>query len=111
MSAGVNNLQVAPAIIEDPRTGERREDYKLVNIIGKVSAVDEAKSTRLDTPSGRMIDGVFEKLELDESRIRGLLMCRLAEAVRHVLVHDVVVAAIQGGNFEGMSFYSPADCI
>jgi hypothetical protein len=110
-AAGVDNLQAFPAVIIDPRGNVRHENYRAVNVVGVVSAVKEDSTRRLEAGAGQMVDSVFVHLEVENQRPRGLLMFRLAESVRTVLVHDVVVAAVEAAGFPGMSFYSPEDWV
>src|SRR3989442_11378692 len=79
--AGVDNLDVYGALIEDSTTGRSFTNYKAVNIIGTVAAADLEKST-YEAPSGTpIIDTDFDSLAIDEKKTGGLLMFRLAEAV------------------------------
>lgn len=109
--AGVDNLQAFPVAIVDPRTGQRHEAYRLVNVVGKARAVDEEASDRLDTAPGHLADSVFNTLAIDESSVPDLLMFRLAESLRTVLVHESVVARIDSRTFPGMTFYDPGEWV
>ena len=76
-SAGVDNLELYPALLTDPTSGKKWTNYKAVNIIGLVACADMDKS-EWEAPSGSaIIDVDFDSLAIDESKTRGLLMFRL----------------------------------
>jgi hypothetical protein len=88
--AGVDNLQTYAASVSSESTSDRWSSYYAVNVIGVISAADLEHSTFSD-PGGRgvlLLD--FDELVLDESKTRGALLFRLAEAPRILLIHDAV---------------------
>lgn len=95
---GVNNLQTFDAIITDREKNQTYTNYKSVNVIGLISAVDLDKSEYTDLGIGG--DGVpsnlfFKTLVLDESRCSELLMFRLAEKVSALVIHASIRKAIE----------------
>lgn len=111
--AGVDNLDTYDAIVREVRTG-REHRYKAVNIIGLVSGADMAKSEYENSGLGEGDSGDvwFEKLVLDEKRLAGHLMCRLAENVGIVLVHRRVVDVVNAAKIAGaqyIGFAHPAE--
>lgn len=106
--AGVDNLDVYDAVIRRPKTGETWTNYKAVNIIGTVSVVDMARS-ETDRPEGDLIDVPFEGVTLDDTRARGMLMFRLAEAVAGIVVHQRVKDALAG--FPELRFVAPEEWV
>jgi hypothetical protein len=97
--AGVDNLQVFPAVLTDSATGEVREDYRVVNIVGKVAAADMKRSQAISRGGGQVVT----RLTIDPGRARGLLMFRLAESLIDVIVHGKVARAIAAGQFPAVA--------
>lgn len=87
---GVDNLQIFPAVLTDSTTAAVREDYAVVNIVGKVAAADLQHSQALSLGGGQ----VFTALTVDPKRGKDLLMFRLAESLVDVIVHEKVAEAI-----------------
>jgi hypothetical protein len=108
--AGVDNLDVYPAVIRNTRTGETRNDYRAVNIIGMVSCANMAES---NTPAaaGDLIDVPFDGLVIDEDRTGGALMFRLAEAIAGIVVHEKVKKHLEAAGFDDLSFEDPKEWI
>lgn len=96
--AGVDNLQVFPAVLTEKTTGEAREDYCVVNVLGKVAAADMKQSQAISLGGGH----VFTRLTVDPGKARGLLMFRLAESLVDVIVHERVAQAVAAGQFRGV---------
>ena len=96
---GVDNLQTFPAEITNSETGEIIRDYLVVNIIGMVSCANVDASDTAPLADVKH----FHKLVIDPSRTSGLLMFRLAESRRDVIVAEKVAKAIQEGNFRDVT--------
>ncbi len=96
--SGVENLQMFPAILTESSTGEIKNDYCVVNIIGLVAAADMQKSEAIPLGSGQ----VFANLGVDAHKGGGLLMFRLAESRIDVIVHERVATAIKAGGFRAV---------
>jgi len=105
--SGVDNLQVFRAIIEDPTTGSRHENYSAVNIVGVVAAADMAESVPMT--AGGMSLGGFDSLVVDETRAGDLLMFRLAEAVNAIVIHERVRTEIEAAGIPGITFWEPGE--
>lgn len=97
--AGVDNLQVFAAVLTDTDTGAVREDYCVVNIVGKVAAADMRRSEAISLGGGQ----VFTKLTVDPGRARDLLMFRLGESLIDVIVHEKVAKAVAAGGFRAVA--------
>jgi hypothetical protein len=108
-SLGIENLDVYKAVIVDPSTGERFENYSAVNIIGTIAAADMSKSSATVHGGTALMDVEFDQLEVDSSKARGMAMFRLAEAVGTVLVHQRVRDRLLGLGFDDLEFDSPGD--
>jgi len=96
--AGVDNLQVFPAALTDDNTGTVREDYCVVNIVGKVAAADMRQSQAISLGGGQ----VFTRLAVDPGRARDLLIFRLGESLVDVIVHEKVAKAVAAGGFRAV---------
>jgi hypothetical protein len=109
--AGVDNLDTYEAVISDPTTGQVYTNYKAVNIIGAVAGADLSKSV-FQAPSGSpIIDTDFDSLALNEQKVRGLLMFRLAEAVNGIVVHERVKTRLEQSGIPYLDFTEPASWI
>jgi hypothetical protein len=94
-AAGVDNLQIFDARITNSSNGKKIPGYKVVNIIGLISAADKAASKSRPLAHVRF----FEKLVLDEKRTGGQLMFRLAESLIDIIVAEPVAKAIKAKDF------------
>jgi hypothetical protein len=93
--AGVDNLQLFDAVIVNSKTGEEIHGYKVVNILGLVSAADPSASKSRPLAHVRF----FETLVIDEARARGQLMFRLAESLTDIVVAEKVAKRVMDGKF------------
>ena len=109
-ATGVDNLDLYPAIVFDPATGERHEDYKAVNIIGAVRAADLSQSIYTAHGDPPLIDTDFDKLVIDEAKAHGLPLFRLAECVSAKVIHARVKEALQRHHAH-FDFVEPEDWI
>jgi hypothetical protein len=107
---GVDNIDAYSATIRDPQTGQAWTDYKAVNIVGVVAAADlsQSKFVAADPP---IIDVLFDKLVIDESKVHGLLLFRLAQNLSAVVADERIRRAIASdrGRFPHMVFIKPED--
>lgn len=95
-SAGVDNLELFPAVLRIEATGEEiRDSHLAVNILGLVSCAD------MDESEAEPIAGshFFLKLKIDPEKTGDMLMFRVAEQPLEIIVHEKVAHAIQEGNF------------
>lgn len=95
LGCGIDNLQIFPATISREDTGGTIADYCVVNVLGLVAAADLRKSKARPLANVKF----FEKLAVDPSRARGLLMFRLADSLTDIIVADNVARAIKAGQF------------
>lgn len=108
-AAGVDNLQLFPAVIRDPSTGIQHTNFKAFNVVGVIAAADMAKSERMATTDSQMIDVDFRSLAIDEKKAAPFRLFRLAESVNAIIVDDVVKAEVERRGIPGMVFYEPED--
>ena len=102
IKTGVNNLQLFDAIIVNPYTGTDVTNYKAVNIIGLVSAADEAASDFKAFSDPPRIDTIFRDLVIDPTKAQGQLMFRLAEDLS-IIVHEKIKEALEP-SFPSLTF-------
>lgn len=110
ISAGVNNLELFPAKITNPNTGEVHKDYHAFNIVGLVSATDLDASTLMhpDAKFG-MLDTDFENLVIDEKKANEFHLFRLEENCSAICVSEQVKNAIEKNGIPGIVFYGPGE--
>jgi hypothetical protein len=106
-SAGVRNLDIYDAEVVDNERGRKYNNYKAVNIIGRLSCADLEKSEFIPGYKPPLME--FEKLVIDESRTMGQPLFRLAEAVEFILVSEPVKQAIEAANLIGVRVVSLED--
>ena len=109
LDAGVNNLQLFPAIIEDPETGEKATNYKAFNVVGLIACADEKASTLMGTTEFRKLDTDFDGLVIDETKTNGALLFRVAENISAIAIHESVKQKIEERGIPGMVFYGPGE--
>ncbi len=98
-AAGVDNLQVYPAVLQIEATGDRISDaYQAVNVIGLVSCADMEESEAEPIAGSHF----FLNLKIDPEQTQGMLMFRLAEQPIEIVVHERVADAIRAANFPGI---------
>ncbi len=109
--AGVDNLDCYDALIVDPEDGSEWTEYKAVNVIGQISAVDLGKSRFDPEQPHRLIAMSFDAVEIDPSRVRGPLLFRLAESVTGIVVHETVRSRLTERGIEPLGYIEPEDWI
>lgn len=109
VGAGVSNLDTFALEILDPASGQTFSDHLAFNLIGKISAVDLGRAVVAASNMDRLVSASFDQLALDEQRIGGALMFRLAEAVSTIVVHCSVKERIEAAGIDTLTFYAPQD--
>jgi hypothetical protein len=108
--AGVDNLELFDAVIDDPFTGRPHTDYKVVNIVGAISAADLGKSKHRAWGEP-LYDVDFDGVVIDPRKARGALMFRLAENVAGIVVHRRVKEALERAGIPYLDFYLPEEWV
>lgn len=109
-NAGVNNLQVYNVVLYDRSKNISYNDYLAVNIVGKIACADMDKSNT--TIHGEpIIDVDFDGIVIDESKIFGMLMFRIAECVSGIVVHDKVKTVLEKEGIKYLDFILPEDWV
>ncbi len=109
--SGVDNIDAYDAILLGKDGQPLNEEFKAVNIIGRIACADLDKSIcdvdDQDDPVG--VD--FESLVIDVNRAQGAKFFRLHEAVNAIIVHVTVKESVEKLNFRGINFIAPEDWI
>jgi len=102
--AGVDSFETHPCQVQ----GQGQAGYSLIVIRDVISCLDWEKS-QLDVADDdpRSIESI-ESVAIDESRLAGSLLFRLAEAPSVVVVHKSIGAAITASGLTGVA-YAPLD--
>lgn len=108
-AAGVDNIQYFDAVLRDAAAGRDYTNYKAYNIVGLVSCADMGASTMMGTSDSNHLDADFDGLVLDESRVGGALLFRMAENVSAIVVHERVKVAIEASGIPGFVFCGPGE--
>jgi hypothetical protein len=103
-SAGVDNVDVYKALVKREDGSVFAENYLAYNILGALKAVDLGKSQFAPENPSRMMDASIEKLTVDESQVGNLLMFRLAESLRTIVVHESVKTAVEARGIAHIAF-------
>jgi len=107
--AGVTNIQFFEATIFDPDTQVTHTNFKAYNIVGLVHCADMKRSKLISDDSDGLFDVDFSSLYIDESKINGTLLFRLAENVSAIIVHENIKLAIESSKIPGFRFYGPGE--
>jgi hypothetical protein len=109
LDAGVDNIDVYEAVVKLEDGTVVSSDYLAYNVLGAVSAADiEGTEFAPENPS-RMIDASIEKLQVSDARAKGLLLFRLAESIRLIVVHDKVRRMVEARGIPYMVFKPPSE--
>lgn len=106
--AGADNLQTFDAVIRDPHVGTVTTNYKVINVVGVVSCADMSQSAYTPPDGVPLIDVSFDSLVIDEKRVGGLLLFRLAESLSAIIVHQRVKDHLLDRGFDMLTFRDPA---
>lgn len=106
IDGGVDNLDIYPTCITDPKSGNQFDDYFAFNLIGLIAAADLGKS-RYTAPDGGLISVDFDSIAIDEKKTKEALMFRLAESTNVILVHESIKEHLENAGFTSLRFYDP----
>ena len=95
--AGVDNLDDYAVEITNPFDGTVNNDYRAINIIGAIKAIDEGASfgEELDESGSGLAGKFYSRIILDESKINGQLLFRLEEKPSYIVVDESLKEAIE----------------
>jgi len=90
-NAGVDNLQIFPAIVKSELDETVWEDYFAVNILDIISCANLEKSIYDEIMPGHY---GFDKLAIDAEKAKGKLLFRLQEHCPSIIIHNSVLRYI-----------------
>ncbi|HTO88060.1 MAG TPA: DUF1629 domain-containing protein [Thermoanaerobaculia bacterium] len=90
--AGADNFDVYSTELADPAKGTIVRHYKAVNIIGKIEAADLKKSTFDPRSEPNLME--FDVLVIDERKVRGANLFRLAENPLRIVISERIQRAL-----------------
>lgn len=102
-ACGAGNVEYFDVTVEGAERFDAFPQYYAFNIVGKVSASDDARSEYLEVakqPATRL----FGKLAIVEDRVRGLDLFVLAENLSVVIVSERVKSACEAGGVDTLRF-------
>jgi hypothetical protein len=106
IAAGVDNLDVYPVELFDPKSESLYIDYVAFNLIGVIASANLAKSDYQAWDGGnRALD--FNSLTIDEDKTRSALMFRLAEATNGIVVHESIKHFVEAAGIDALTFLPP----
>lgn len=109
--ARADNIECYECVLIDPIARIRYQNYKAINIIGRVAAADLSKSV-YSAPSGvPLIDTDFDSVVIDEKKANGMLLFRMAENVSAIVVHETVKKSIEDAGIPYIDFVKPESWI
>lgn len=107
-SSGVNNIQYFNAVVRNAASNESY-NYYAANVVGLVSCVDREQSAYIPSFGSDFLIGGFQRLVIDESKIKYEGLFRLAEYSLIALVSEDVKTAIMQAELGGILFASPEE--
>lgn len=109
VEAGVDNIIFHPVTLKNKGTGERYAYYAF-KIVGLVSASDMAGGTDIESYDGDYVgDSSVKNLVLDDSKLHGFLLFRLAEKFSAILIEEKVRDHILSCGIDTLKFMEPKD--
>ena len=99
-SVGIDNFDTYHALITNPDTGAKFENYRAVNILGRVSCADLSASKYDELADSY----VMRRLVIKPEKTRGAYMFRLHEDAMQILVSDCVVRHLPLERFPDVAF-------
>lgn len=98
-AAGVANLDTYPLVLRNPADGTERSDYKAVNVVGRLDAVDLSKSPHEVRRGKPRFSGA---IVIDPRKTAGLLAFRLPYSPRFIVVAESVAKRLQSQKFDSV---------
>ena len=106
---GIDNLQHFPVLVRNPLDGTETHDYALINVVGRITCLDRAKSVLKHPPTDPQHIEFIETLALDAGSIHGQDFFRLGEVPEILIASSRVKEACETARITGVRFYAPED--
>ncbi len=94
--AGVDNVDAYPMILQRPDTGEQWRNYKAVNFVGCIDAIDMKKSNCRRSATGRLR---CESITIDPHAVGDAICFRLKEGPDLLVIHEEVADRLRKQDF------------
>jgi len=96
-SMGVDNIDTYEAILHVEGREKPLTNYKAVNIIGNVFALDDGRSESESLGMGDEMGApkFFRKMKVAEEKVKGLLLFRPEERASQIIVHESIKQALR----------------
>lgn len=106
---GIDNLQIFPCQLVNKVSGQKIENYSVVNILGKVSCIDFDNSDVefLSSHDSKIL--CYSYINLDENKIGDFFLFILAEMPVQIVAHEKIVLAVEEQGITGIEFMSQGD--
>jgi len=105
----VDNLEVFRAEVRNEAAGTANT-YLAFNVVGAIAAADMGLS-KYQTGGGPAMYAVdFESVVLDEERIKGVPLFRLAQNLTAIVIHDRVKERLERAAL-GLTFIAPEEWV
>jgi len=108
LEAGVDNIVYHPVTLKNTETGQTYPFYAF-NLIGLISATDFDASNISSYDEDFIGDGSIKGMAIDESKLHGQNMFRLAEKFSAIFISDNVRKHIEASGIDTLKFILPED--
>lgn len=105
-AAGVDNFDAYPMILQRTDTGEKRNDYKAVNVIGRIDAIDRVKSDCHEDELGAL---ECRSITIDPKRAGDAICFRLLGGPDLLVIHDQVARELKKQEFVALLIQKTED--
>jgi uncharacterized protein DUF1629 len=107
LAAGVDNFDAYPMILQRSDTGEQRTDYKAMNFIGRIDALDRAKSECEEDDLGAL--ECTGSISLDSKRVGDAICFRLLDGPDLLVIHEKIAREIRKQEFSALLIQKTED--
>lgn len=97
-ASGVDNIDTYPVVLSRMDNGKKWNDYALVNVLGKLDAIDMEKSSF--DGSSSLPD--FTRIVLDPRAVGGALCFRLRKHAGYIVIVESVAKVLMSDDFFGL---------
>jgi hypothetical protein len=107
MAAGVDNFDAYPMILQRSDTAEKRTDYKAMNFIGRIDAIDRAKSECEEDALGAL--DCSGSISLDPKRVGDAICFRLLDGPDLLVIHEKIARELRKQEFAALLIQNTED--
>ncbi len=107
MAAGVDNFDAYPMILQRSDTGEKRTDYKAMNFIGRIDAIDRANSDCEEDDLGAL--ECSGSITIDSKRVGDAICFRLLDGPDLLVIHEKIARELRKQKFAALLIQKTQD--